>query len=210
LQKTLTAVGVADILDYDFISFGNAYYLQPECPGYPNYDRADGVACWQAKCSVDNAPAECFTGTIACQHGDDECHGNNIETCAKSLYPDFPVYSAFNFCLEASFPATDTTVSSCAKTAGMDAAAINACVADDDQLQALNAAEAQKTAKAMIPGTPTVILNGEAVAQTNLLLRNVCTAFKTLNPSVAAPAGCPSSDVTANLRGSSASAALLM
>ena len=69
LKTVFDADGVVDILDFDFISFGNAYYLQSECPGYPDYDRTDGVSCYQKKCSdVSNAPDECFTGTIACQH----------------------------------------------------------------------------------------------------------------------------------------------
>jgi hypothetical protein len=49
-----------------------------------------------------------------------------------------------------------------------------------------------QTALAMIPGTPTVVLNGESLSSTNLLLRQVCTAFATLNPGVDAPAGCGS------------------
>ena len=192
LNTTLTASGVADILDYDFISFGNAYYLQEDCPGYPSYDRSDGVACWQTKCGVTNPPDECWTGDLVCQHGADECELNAIETCAKSIAgEEFVKYSEFNYCVEGMFPPSEAEVEGCASKALLDMDAINSCVVDSSQLASLQKDEGYKTAQAMIPGTPTVVLNGEAMSNTNLLLRQVCAAFKDANPGEMVPAGCP-------------------
>jgi len=95
LNATLHAEGVIDILDFEFYPWGNAYFAQEDCYGYPNYDRNYGYPCWQEKCGVANAPAECFEGTILCQHGDDECSVNLIEGCTKSLYPDVLTYMDF-------------------------------------------------------------------------------------------------------------------
>ncbi|GMI56693.1 hypothetical protein ScalyP_jg7637 [Parmales sp. scaly parma] len=181
LNDVLTAEGVVEILDFDFVSFGNAYYLQSECPGFPEYDRQDGVACYQKKCSVDSPPSECFTGTIVCQHGADECAGNILQNCVKSLYPDPTTYMSFNTCYESSYPNGE----SCA-TGDMSWADIQSCVNDSDKVNGLMVAAAQETVKLLIPGTPSVYLNGESV-NTRLLLKQVCKAY-TGTP----PVGCSS------------------
>ena len=50
----------------EFYPWGNAYFAQEDCYGYPNYDRNHGYPCWQEKCGVANAPAECFGESTAC------------------------------------------------------------------------------------------------------------------------------------------------
>ena len=196
------------MLDFNFISFGNAYYLQEDCPGYPEYDRSDGVPCWQTKCGVDSPPDTCFTGTLACQHGDDECAGNAAETCVKHLKPDFKDYMSFAYCYEASFPPSASEVSACASAIGLTTDDIDGCVNDADLMSSLQQTEGYATAQAAIPGTPTVILNGESMSSTRLMLRQVCKSFATLNPSAFTPAGCSSSDAK-QLRGSAASSSVL-
>ena len=244
LNATLTALD-SSMLDFDFISWGNAYYLQvrlgrgakegwtegwaegwneptssavtnnpltaplhstqEDCPGYPSYDRNDGVACWQQKCGVDSPPEGCFDTQIACQHGDDECTGNLVETCVKvrpseersddlilhsaitnsafsarsspqHLKPDFSDYMAFNFCYEGSFPPSASQLSDCAATIGLTTDDINACTSDADLIASLQQTEAHKTAQALIPGTPTLIMSGESISSTRMspLLKQVC------------------------------------
>ena len=192
------------MLDFDFISFGNAYFLQSDCPGYPSYDRSDGVPCWQTKCGVDSPPDGCFdVDNLVCQHGDDECTGNLIETCVKSLKPDFADYMAFNYCYEASFPPSSSQLAACAEAAGLSTDDIDACTSDTDLVASLQQSEGYKTAQALIPGTPTLIMSGESISVTRLspLLKQVCAEFQNLNPGEDVPAGC-SREEAVSLRGS--------
>jgi len=182
LNKTLTADGVVDVLDFDFISFGNAYYLQEECPGYPDYDRTDGVACYQKKCSIDSPPEGCFEGTIACQHGDAECAGNIVQNCVKSLYPDVLTYMSFNYCFEASFDSPHAGEECASEFDALSWEDITACTSDADKVNTLMVAAAQDTVKQLIPGTPTILLNGEAMGSTRTMLKQVCKAYKGTQP----------------------------
>ena len=77
---------------------------------------------------------------------------------------------------------------------------IDACTSDASLMASLQQTEGYATAQQGIPGTPTVILNGESMSSTRLMLRQVCKAFATLNPSAKSPAGCSSS--MKQLRGS--------
>ncbi|GMH63343.1 hypothetical protein TL16_g03686 [Triparma laevis f. inornata] len=199
MNSTLSALD-SSVLDFNFISFGNAYFLQEDCPGYPSYDRSDGVPCWQSKCGVDSPPEGCFSGELACQHGDDECAGNAAETCVKHLKPDFKDYMSFAYCYEASFPPSADDISGCAEAIGLTTSDIDACTSDTSLMASLQQTEGYATAQQGIPGTPTVILNGESMSSTRLMLRQVCKAFATLNPSAKSPAGCSSS--MKQLRGS--------
>ncbi len=191
MNATLTSLDPS-LLAFDFVSWGNAYYLQSDCPGYPDYDRSDGVACWQSKCVVDSHPSDCFTTEIACQHGDDECTGNLIETCVKHLATDALSYMSFAYCYEGSYPPSDDDVAACAAVAGLTMNDIEVCTGDADLVSQLQQTEAYKTAQAAIPGTPTIIMNGESITTTRLnsLLKQVCGSFIELNPDAEIPEGC--------------------
>mmetsp|Transcript_42406 Transcript_42406/g.83317 ORF Transcript_42406/g.83317 Transcript_42406/m.83317 type:complete len:283 (+) Transcript_42406:44-892(+) len=187
LNRTLSAAGILDILDFDFIAFGNAYYLQEECPGYPNYSRTAGVACYQKKCSVDDAPAACTAGPVVCQHGAAECAANVLQNCVAAVYPDPAVYAPFNYCYEAAYAGGVRAAEACA--AHCDAMRwedVAACLGDADRVDALTAAAARDTVRQLIPGTPTVVLDGVALSDTAALLEQVCGAY-----SGDAPVGCP-------------------
>jgi len=183
LNSTLHAEGVIDILDFEFYPWGNAYYAQEDCYGYPNYDRNQGYPCWQAKCGVAGAPAECFEGTILCQHGADECSVNLLEGCAKTLYPDVLTYMDFAVCLESNYPDGGEA---CANELGLSWSDIEACTTDEEAAAKISVADANVTAWADIPGTPTIFINGAQLKTTDALLYQVCNAYTGTKP-----AGCP-------------------
>merc|ERR1719216_512436 len=117
LNETLTATGVADIVDYNFYPWGNAYYNTSEC-GTSSYDKAKGMTCWEADCGGDSPSADCYKGDILCQHGSEECLLNKIEACAVYLFPDNVMGVAeFTYCLETEFM---PTYRKCAESTGLD------------------------------------------------------------------------------------------
>ena len=198
LNETLTAEGIWDVLTYNFVPFGNAYYPQSDCPGSKIYSRNQGVPCWQEKCGNATAqPAECFEGEPLCQHGDDECLGDRYEACASVDALAGTVSASqgavFAYCLEAGPGGLDVAAAdSCAAFAGIDPVALGACAAAGSPSgDAATAAAAKVTAEFTAnygrawEGTPTVVLNGVVLLSTANLLAQVCA-----QAGGDAPAGC--------------------
>lgn len=191
VNKTFSAPGVADIMDFKFVPWGNAYYAQ--VTGNKTYDRGPGMTSWLEQCGMGKAPgsvkAECWQGPILCQHGPNECMGNLIEGCVIKNYPTN--YWNFVACYEA--PAepsrTDPTypskmLKSCAPQTGIDAEKITACVADPAVSHAISNTNAKATA-ALVPaheGTPWVLINGVPFQGTSLT-GAVCKAYTGPKPS---------------------------
>lgn len=190
VNKTFTAPGVADIMDFNFVPWGNAYYAA--VTGNKTYDRGPGMTSWLEQCGMGKAPgsvpADCWTGPVLCQHGPNECMGNLIEGCVKKLNPNN--YWPFVACYEApEDPSrTDPTypskmLKSCAPQTGIDAAAVTKCVSDPATAHAISNANAQATA-ALVPahqGTPWVLINGKPFQGTSLTAA-VCAAYTGTKP----------------------------
>ena len=102
VQQMLAADGVADIVDFSYIPFGNEFYNPiSECPkGDTSYSH-DGCQCWMNACNGTTPAFDCFSGTPVCQHGPTECQANRIEACAIYSAPD--KWTQFMFCF-ARFP----------------------------------------------------------------------------------------------------------
>jgi len=128
---------------------------------------------------VEKPPVECFTGTLLCQHGQAECVNNAFEQCAKSLYPDPAVYMEYVYCLEGNYP---TAGKSCAEIFSLSFDEIRDCSLDPVQRKKVQLKNAIPTAKALIPGTPTVVLNGQQLEDTSNLLAKVCAAYNGTPP----------------------------
>ena len=66
-----------------------------------------------------------------CQHGEEECIGNLIETCSMYLNPNASVYFPFIHCIETSSLNPRTAAPSCAQQYGLDYSKIQSCASGD-------------------------------------------------------------------------------
>ncbi|XP_011417890.4 gamma-interferon-inducible lysosomal thiol reductase [Magallana gigas] len=98
LTKTFTAL--KDIMDLTLVPYGNAW------------EKKESSGRWN------------FT----CQHGEDECVGNLIETCAIHLLKNISVYFPFISCIEHDeFGTPQFSAKKCAKQQGIDIQPIMDC-----------------------------------------------------------------------------------
>ncbi len=68
---------------------------------------------------------------FSCQHGEEECIGNLIETCAMHVYPNASVYFPFIHCIETSSSVPRTAAPSCAQQYRLDYTKIQSCASGD-------------------------------------------------------------------------------
>jgi len=175
LNKTLTAPGIMDIIDYSYYPWGNAYYNTSEC-GTPSYDKSVGMFCWLKRCGGASRDADCFTGKVLCQHGEVECRVNKIEACALHLnVDDVKSTTEFVYCMEAK---EGIEYKACADSAGLDADEIKKCLESEDGDKA-NVIMAMATAVLQPPhlGTPWVIVNGTQLNNPDDLLKTICDVY---------------------------------
>ena len=141
-----------------------------------------------------NPPVDCFSAPILCQHGDDECAGNNLEMCAVSLYPPTDSAAAamsmaqFVYCFEIDNALNLAAAPGCAAYAGFDISALMTCFNDSARVQQLQQQFAAETAALGVAklGVPWVLVNNATLDDTTQFLQAVCAAW-----TGAKPAGCP-------------------
>ena len=196
VNTTLSAPGIAAIVDFSYVPFGNAYFNVAGCPKSSTYVHDDRM-CWNAKCAnATSAPVGCFSGDIVCQHGPDECLGNRIELCAQkyatgtATQPAWVQAGQFVVCFEGVGHSVASAGPGCAKQVGLDWSKINACATGSEGDALVTAAA--KTTAALNPVhvfTPWFILDGTALGQNwSPLLPKICAAYQG-SPK---PAGCSS------------------
>jgi len=169
------AEGVLDNIDYEMYPWGNAYYNVSQCASTA-FDKQK-TFCWAELCgNKSNPPPGCFSGTVLCQHGQDECDADSYESCAKILYPKAQ-FTKFITCFEGENEARLNMASHCASVANMSYLKLQSCFYGDDRLK-FDAEMAKATAalgKAKL-GTPWVLLDGVRV-QPDGMLKQVCAAL---------------------------------
>lgn len=185
VQQMLAADGVADIVDFDYIPFGNQFYNPiKECPkGDTSYSH-DGCQCWMNACNGTKPAADCFSpGTPVCQHGPTECQSNRIEACAIHAAPD--AWTDFIFCFEVDHQSDPSAAQGCASKNGVDWSKMDACVKPGAAGDAVYAANAKKTL-ALEPQhwfTPWFLMNGKPMMSNwSPLLSKVCAAYTGTKP----------------------------
>jgi len=140
---------------------------------------------------------ESFNGSqwvFNCQHGQQECIGNVIETCSMSLLHNFTTYWPYITCIETSPNETDMLLvgKECANKLGIDFIPIQACAMGSLGNQ-LEHKMAEATAALVPPHkyVPWIVVNGvhteeiQSAAQTDLI-KLVCDTYKGPTPQVCA------------------------
>lgn len=95
-----TDLDFREFLDYDFVSWGNAYFATDACGSGP-YDPQER-ACWYQHCIDPAADGDkaCFgSDTVVYQHGPKEGHTDIYETCIKKLF-GLETAVDFTYCAE--------------------------------------------------------------------------------------------------------------
>lgn len=199
LNSTLTAEGVADIIDYNFYPWGNAYYNTTEC-GTAEYDKQVGMTCWLKDCGGASPSSDCFEGIVLCQHGDQECDLNLAEACAVYLYKeiDMMAVAEFTYCLESA--RFKPSIPKCAARTGLDSSKLESCM-NMGPAGPANVAVAKATAALQPPhlGTPWVIVNGEQLDDPDNLLATVCSLYDGTKPAGCKKANLSKRDVVSNI-----------
>lgn len=191
LRSTLAAPGLSDIMNFEYIPWGNAYYVTSECKGAGQYN-STVRACYNQLCGsgATSKPSDCFTGQLLCQHGESECIGNKYLACAKNVTGSIvPKYMPFVYCLEEkyqpSFAEKDwaAIVETCSVQGGLEYKQVAACYSNRG-MEVINIEAALTPAH---PGVPYIVIDGKAMPgdTEDNFLQAVCDAYQ--GP---APAGC--------------------
>lgn len=196
MTELATADGVADYVNLKHVPFGNNYFPTTACGGAPYSSTTRH--CWAGKCiGVDSPPADCFTGDVVTQHGEQEYEFNKLQACAQFVISgqvgDWPAdaseswakrYWPFVACTEKNFGrgTTEATAKTCAGTAGMDADAVLKCYNGADGDAAILSAAKQTVDH---PGTPTIDVAGKMIDSPSAVVSKVCDAITGTKP-----AGC--------------------
>lgn len=179
VNDAITAEGVADIMNFTFVPWGNAYYNTSKC-GTDGFDKQNGMYCWIKECGGTSPAADCFKGKKWCQHGSTECTADTTEGCAIKHYPT--TFWPFIYCYEGQ----GGKAKKCATSASMDYSVLETCVngAEGEAVDAMNAQLTAQYGTSRL-GTPWVVVNGKALQDPATLLKTVCAAYTGTKP-----AGC--------------------
>jgi len=205
LNRTLTSEGIASMLRFDYLPFGNAFFTTKDCPS-TTYNSASRH-CFNNHCGPARAAAgsplseECFRGALVCQHGQVECEANRWMACARSgalvagderSRASYSGYMPFVYCMTKWYDyaaigrkTLDTIAESCAANTGMDYGSLARCFGGPEGDAAI--AEAAKGTPVHM-GVPWLYVNGESMEEDREddLFKEICKAL----PSSARPQEC--------------------
>ena len=173
----LDVEGLRPHIDFDFVPWGNAYFVTAECGSGP-YSSTER-ACWYKKCMATNereeADADCFTGDAVYQHGPKEGDVDIYESCIKQ---DFGLEAAmtFTFCAEGKILDNDDILVE---------QLLNICAIDIPEIRTdmvqmckqhrgkmLEVQNAKQTPEH--PGVPFVLLDGQPVEDPMAIQKEIC------------------------------------
>jgi len=214
LNKTLTSEGLADVLRFDYLPFGNAFFSTRDCPS-TTYSSANRH-CYNNHCGPARVAAgavlseDCFTGTPVCQHGQVECEANRWMACARKAAQvpgdersraSYSGYMPFVYCMTKWYDyarvgrkGLDHIAADCAASTGLDWGPLAHCYGGPQGDAAIM--EAAKGTPVHM-GVPWLYVNGDSMQEDHEdeLFMEVCKAL----PPSARPQECLAASVTAKL-----------
>lgn len=169
-------------------------YMESLCPDCKNFIKEQLWPAFKAVGSIMNLAIVPYGNAqeqqhgqewqFECQHGEEECYGNLIETCAIHYHPNATVYFPFIYCIESSTTVPRYIAPTCASKFGFDYTAIQYCV-EGPLGNSLEHEMAMKTDALQPPHqyVPWVTLNGvhtdkiQSEAQNNLI-KLICDTYQ--------------------------------
>lgn len=191
-NETISAEGILDVVNVDFVPWGNAYYNTEECHT-SGFDKERGMDCWVKQCGegVESPPSACFDAQrspILAQHGESESKADLLEGCVIDLYPDAAVFGSFLVCFEGQWQSDPSAAGPCAKTLNIDMDRIHACMETKGaEIDARNARRTALLGTSKI-GTPWIMINGVNLKDPSTMLKAVCSAVEAAGGKL--PKGC--------------------
>lgn len=189
LNKTLENIDVHPYFTYEYVPWGNAYYILPGSGWSKNYSSYNRYL-WAKQCmDTIPPPPECTSGEIVAQHGQVELYGNAVQSCAKYIYPQSWLELArFYHCFEVQRDSSRSAIAPCAKASGYDPARLEMC-ADTREWMGYARADAIRTLQRapLHVGVPYVSVNFCGGAAPDDLREAICDAY----PGPVTREGCP-------------------
>lgn len=185
-KKTMQAKGVADIVNFAYYPFGNAYFVTEKCGGGGGY--TSGIRdCFNTMCGPGSQhSSECFKGEIFCQHGKLECELNRLLACGIKEANEIPVkYMDFAVCVEDTWHGAEPfgLIEKCSSSSNFSESSIKNCYTSNESIELIKKAAASTPKH---PEVPWVVVNGKPLKNSYYLLSSICDAYK--GP---LPDGCP-------------------
>lgn len=188
INRTLSSPGMAAIMDFDFVPFGNAFFSTTKCGGGPySFEKSTCFINWCGHGADEPLPEDCFMKPLICEHGELECQGNRYLACAKSIVgaSAFMKYMPFVTCLEAAYERLSSEVAmSCAVETGIDKDALSACYAGPEGDKAV--IEQARFTDSHPLGVPCVMVNYWEINPDNLI-GEVCKKYEGPPPKACFP-----------------------
>lgn len=169
-----------EYVDYDFVAWGNAYFVTHKCSTGTTYDPQER-ACWYQECietSSDNDD-ECFSGKVIYQHSLKEGQVDIYEMCVK-LHYGIEAAVDFTYCCEGpnmddpSLEKAHDLLLECTKATSIDPNVIQDCFATHGHAMEIKAAKATPTH----PGVPYVLVDGVALEDPFSIQKTICDKLK--------------------------------
>ena len=137
--------GLESITDLHFIPWGNAYYNISECTGPSGFSK-EIMGCWADNCGGGYPKPDCYVGKKICQHGEQECLGNTLESCVIQHYPVPQLWFSFVYCFEGENKGSMDKAQQCASSSQMNWQVLQQCMTGPEGI-GIDRGNAQLTAK---------------------------------------------------------------
>lgn len=196
------ADGVFEIATFELIPWGRSYY-----GGGGDKEATwsqDSMTAWLGKCTSTPVPADCWSGTLLCENGAEECTANLMQSCTIHISSELghstdslPMWWDFIACVEHNIDVgknVSVSDAACRKylATGFSQLALDDCYKkqkDEGEYSTLRSQAATATSRLSPPhsGTAYILVDGQKTDADEVLTK-VCDRYK--GPESKKPAAC--------------------